>query len=66
MIERHPIRIDISKKFFQLSQNPFITDQWLTAKNPTARARHWSATAILPIPDFTLQGKYSQEAGCAV
>jgi hypothetical protein len=46
LIKRHPIHIDISRKFFQLSQNPINTDQWLTAKNPTARARHdWQTDA---------------------
>src|SRR5215831_13183453 len=39
LIKRHPIRIDFSRKFFQLNQNQIITDQWLTAKYPTARAR---------------------------
>ena len=39
MIKRHPICVDISREFFQLSQNTIITDQWLTAKNPTVRAR---------------------------
>jgi hypothetical protein len=36
LIKRHAIRIDISRQFFQLSQNPTISDQRLTAKNPTA------------------------------
>src|SRR4030095_4831056 len=40
LIKRQPNRIDFSRKFFQLSRNPFLTDQWLTAKDPTARARN--------------------------
>jgi hypothetical protein len=30
--------IDFSREFFQLSQNPIIGNQWLTAKRPTAKA----------------------------
>jgi hypothetical protein len=37
LIKKHAASIDFSSKFFQLSQNPIITDQWLAAKNPTAR-----------------------------
>jgi hypothetical protein len=46
MIKRHAIRIDISRQFFQLSQNLIIRDQQLTAKNPTVRWRHrWRINA---------------------
>ena len=35
LIKRHAASVDFSIEFFQLSQNSVITDQWLTAKNPT-------------------------------
>ena len=46
LIKRHAARLDFSREFSQPSQNPIITDQWLIAKNPTARARHdWRTDA---------------------
>src|SRR6478672_10669813 len=32
LIKRHGASIDFPREFFQLSQNPMIADQWLTAK----------------------------------
>src|SRR5262245_7260800 len=37
LIKRHATTIDFSREFSQQRQNPIITDQWLTRKNPTAR-----------------------------
>jgi hypothetical protein len=46
LIKRHAVRLDFPREFFQLSQNPIITDQWLTAKSPTTRERpNWRTDA---------------------
>ena len=39
MIKRHAVHIDFFERIFQPRHSPDIIDQWLTAKNPTMRAR---------------------------
>jgi hypothetical protein len=49
---------DFSREFFQLSQKPIITDQWLTAKSPTTIAVKVGRTDALEASGFESIDRY--------